>query len=59
MTDESLQMFEYANRERLVYSRKVVEKLCQRPAMFKVVDQRSHRDTASHEDGCASENLWI
>src|SRR5258707_13808179 len=59
MGDESLYVFERAQRQCLIHGGKVVEELSQRPSMFEVIDQRPNRHAGTHEDRCASEYLWI
>jgi hypothetical protein len=50
MRDDVLQVFQYADRERAVDRRKVVEELGERPIVFEVVQQRADRNTGSDED---------
>ncbi len=59
MRDDVLQVFQYADRERAVDRRKVVEELGERPIVFEVVQQRADRNTRSDEHWRSAQQFRI
>ena len=59
MSHELLHMFEHTESHRFLYGGKVIEELREWPAMFKVIEERSHRHTRSDKDGSPAENVCI
>jgi hypothetical protein len=59
MGHELLHVFKDAKRQRFVHSRKVVEELRERPAMFKIVEQRANRYARPHENGDSPEDVGV
>jgi len=59
MSHKLLHVFKNAHSQRFFDSRKVVEKLRERSAMFQIVEQRPSRDTCANEDRCSPVNVGI
>jgi len=59
MGHELLHVFKDAQRQRLVHSRKVVEELRERSAVFQIVEQGPNRYACPHENGDSTENVRI
>lgn len=53
------QVFQYADRERPLDRRKVVEELGERPIVFEVVQHRADRNTGSDEHWRSAQQFGI
>ena len=59
MSQESLHVFKYAQRQGFFHGRKVIEEFRERSAMFEIIEQCPNRHARADEDWRTSENVGI